>query len=90
MTKTIRYAIRSLDVWGNEKDGYEVNQSYNTGLEIEVAEDCSDTDLQNAVGEHYPTIKRMKVSFDGDGDLINIDHATRRCTKPLLTLEKTE
>ena len=35
------YKIKSYDVWGNKTDGYEVNDVFHTGLEIELSEqDC--------------------------------------------------
>lgn len=37
------YKLYSYDVWGNEEDGFEVNDIYPTGMEIEL-EDEEDND----------------------------------------------
>ena len=41
----MKYEYISYDVWGNESDGYEVNQSFHTGEYIEIDPDLSDKDL---------------------------------------------
>ena len=47
MTNT--YKVISHDVWGNEEDGYTVNQSFTTSHEIELADEASDKDIENAL-----------------------------------------
>lgn len=39
----------SYDLWGNETDGYEVNQSFTTGFWVELPEEPTDTDLRTAL-----------------------------------------
>ena len=40
--KILRYKVISLDVWGNKRDGYEVNAAHYTGEVIEIPESVMD------------------------------------------------
>lgn len=44
-----RYEIISYDVWGNAKDGYEVNDAHRTGIIIELPEECTDRHIRRAL-----------------------------------------
>lgn len=85
----MRYFVRSLDVWGNEKDGYEVNDSYTCGS-ITVNEEPSDYDiiqalLTNGLLIEHPVSEYLKqVTIEGDDMLITIDLNG----KPLFNLER--
>jgi hypothetical protein len=41
----MKYEYISYDVWGNESDGYEVNQAFTTGEYVELDTDTSDKEL---------------------------------------------
>lgn len=41
--------IRGLDVWGNETDGFEVNDVYGVQAEIEIDADCTNKQLIQAL-----------------------------------------
>ena len=66
-----RYEIISYDVWGNKKDGYEVNNAFRTGWFIELPEDASDKQIRSALyrsGYCSRGILSMKIEHDGTGD----------------------
>ena len=44
-----KYQIATLDVWGNEKDGFEVNNVYKTSDSILLKEDFSNKDVMKAL-----------------------------------------
>ena len=41
----MKYEYISYDVWGNESDGYEVNQSFTTGEYVDIDPDSTDKEL---------------------------------------------
>jgi hypothetical protein len=51
--------VRGLDVWGNQEDGYEVNDVYGVQAEIEVPADISYEGLIKALID-------QEVLFDGE------------------------
>jgi hypothetical protein len=44
-----RYQIINYDVWGNSRDGYEVNEANLTKYHIELPEDYSELELKRAM-----------------------------------------
>lgn len=42
----MKYRIVSLDVWGNKKDGYEINAAYNTDNFIDIEENDTAKDIK--------------------------------------------
>jgi hypothetical protein len=80
------WEVRSYDVWGNAKDGYEVNDSYvidrhcelrlkvetfNAGTPQEfVAAHPSNSQLRSALG-----LRRFKIETDGDDLSIYVNRA---------------
>jgi len=81
------WEIRTYDVWGNAKDGYEVNDSlviardYPLELEVKVYNEGTPREFVSA----YPTDKqirealdckpRIKIESDGDDLSIYVRHA---------------
>lgn len=41
----MKYEYISYDVWGNESDGYEVNQAFTTGQFVDIPADATDKDI---------------------------------------------
>ena len=41
----MKYEYISYDVWGNESDGYEVNQAFHTGQYVDIDPESNDKDL---------------------------------------------
>ena len=69
--------VVSLDVWGNEIDGYEVNSAYYTGIDI-TCDIESDQDIITSlqVGEGFLSDKANidTITIDGDPDfMITVD-----------------
>lgn len=52
--KKIKHKILSLDVWGNEKDGFEINDQHGTDIIVEIPENATDKEavkiLKKALG----------------------------------------
>jgi hypothetical protein len=42
MSNTTTYQVITYDVWGNAREGFEVNAAYTTDTYIEVSESTSD------------------------------------------------
>jgi hypothetical protein len=39
------YKIQSFDVWGNERDGFEINNIFNTDFRIEIEDNATDKEV---------------------------------------------
>ena len=79
------WEIRTYDVWGNAKDGYEVNDSYRAGevtlrLKVKVNNAGTPQEFLSA----YPTdsqirealsLRRIKIETDGDDLSIYVNRA---------------
>ncbi len=57
-----QYKVVSYDVWGNERDGYEVNAAYNTSLSIDV----DDIDNDEAIVEALVEIGYLDARVNAD------------------------
>ena len=66
----MKVSIVSYDVWGNAKDGYEVNDSYYVVRDVEFDGDWdNDRDLVKFLKEQDYLAKHVKVSnLEVDGD----------------------
>jgi hypothetical protein len=61
MENNVEYEVRSLDVWGNAEEGYDVNDSFSIGT-IELSESMSDKEiLQALVKEGYLDDRAMEL-----------------------------
>jgi hypothetical protein len=73
------FEILSLDVWGNEQDGFDVNNIFSTGIKLKLKENCSDKDICKALktaGYLKKGIRTKSLSIDGDFDYnLYIDEA---------------
>lgn len=56
---TTTYQVISYEVWGNARDGFEVNAAYTTNNYIEVSESTSDRAINRRLGVRG-------ISWDGD------------------------
>lgn len=81
MTIKTRWELRTYDVWGNAKDGYEVNDSYSHGeIEIDIEPKTHNVGTPLEFTSAHPTDKQVKDAFgmhpnvkiDVDGDDVNI------------------
>lgn len=85
-----KYIVQSLDVWGNSKDGYEINQAFNAGW-INVPESASDRDILRLLRDQgfLTDWTKGNVKLDdinGMGEHINI--VNRKNGEPYIAIEK--
>ena len=65
----MKYEYISYDVWGNESDGYEVNQAFTTGQYVELDTDLTDAEiLVSLIRQDFipDTICFDAVNIDGE------------------------
>ena len=63
------YKLYTYDVWGNEEDGYEVNNVYATDRVIYLPSDPSDKDILDALrraGEIRKGVRSNLVQIEGE------------------------
>ena len=72
----MRFKVYSLDVWGNDKDGYTVNDCMDTGITVAVSDDsmCYYGIFDDSVIHALKRAKLIKKSarynrFDIEGDI---------------------
>ena len=65
MLTTTRYRFWSYDVWGNENDGFEVNDVYSSMAVVNIDERISDEDICEIVKSWYGE----KVVMDQGSDV---------------------
>lgn len=86
----MRYEVISYDVWGNARDGYEVNQAFHTGEFVEV----------DPYAEHHTFFRSLKkqgaissyagMKVDEIGDETCLYVVRERDMKPLFELRRVE
>lgn len=79
-----KYKVCELDVWGNEKDGYEVNNWYTTGFITLNDQDDLITELNKQL-EYKVNVNLVDVHDEYNGF---IEIADKKTGKPLLQLTK--
>lgn len=86
-TKKNKWRVFSLDVWGNEEDGYEVNNRFEVGS-VSFTEDATDHQICLALKKEgllrYSKKHLKDVEIDGDDMWLSIDYKGR----PELQLER--
>lgn len=73
------YEIISYDVWGNARDGFEVNAAYRTGRTVEIDLEASDYAINRALGVRG-------VAWEGDPEY-TLYGAIKRNRRPALELQ---
>lgn len=84
--KMHKWEVRSLDVWGNAKDGFEVHDSRKIQT-IVLSEDFTDKELLDALKDGAclrSHVRLSQLAIDGDDATINIDEAKNG--RPVFTL----
>ena len=75
----MRYEIIDYDVWGNEEDGWQVNQAFHTGRFVEIPEGATDAQIVRILqdeGEIKESIRPADVTIDGEeGYSLYLEHA---------------
>lgn len=82
---TMNYEVYELDVWGNTKEGFTVNQWENTCIGIEVEIDTTNRQLFRRLREAGFIIPKGCLVNDVSEDMIEI---SLRNGKPYLNLVK--
>ncbi len=74
-----RWTLRTYDVWGNAKDGYEVNDSYSAGeLEIRIPRTRYNVGTPQEFISAFPSDRQIKRAFsvtcriETDGDDLTV------------------
>ena len=63
------YKACNYDVWGNKKEGYEVNDVYLVNSEVKIKKDISDNDLKREVKKIFDLKRNIRLSsIDIEGE----------------------
>ena len=85
-----RYELVTYDVWGNEKDGWEVNQSFSTGIFINLVMG-DDTELLQQMVDGDILTENHEVKIDNNSDDEYVLYLVNRFTeKPVAELRHVE
>lgn len=58
------WELRTYDVWGNARDGYEVNDSYNAGeIELRIPQTRHNVGTPSEFLSAYPSDRQIKRTF---------------------------
>lgn len=66
----MKYTVHGLDVWGNRRDGFSVNDVYPSHATIELPDDATDKQIIQAlkdIGDIRPNFRF--ASFDIEGEI---------------------
>ncbi len=82
--------INYFDVWGNEEDGYEVNNQSVEADDVVITDDATDQDIINFLFQHeYVTDDDISLyEIENNGDFIEI--YVKETMMPLYSLRKNE
>lgn len=92
------WSLKTYDVWGNDKDGYEVNDVYSQGeIEMRIPQTRYNVGTPGEFVSAYPTLRQIKrtVGIDAhcrietEGDDLTIYVNKKRDGKPLCELHCT-
>lgn len=82
-----RWNVATFDVWGNKRDGWEVNDVYrhSESVEIELTIQKNNAGTEREFSSAYPTNaqirqtlglkKNLKIALDGDDTFISVERA---------------
>lgn len=84
------WKLRTYDVWGNAKDGYEVNDTYSAGeVELRIPATKHNVGTPQEFTSAYPSDRQIKKAFgvtcriDTEGDDLNIQVNRQRDGYPI-------
>lgn len=81
--------IDYYDIWGNEKEGYEVNNLCTWITDIEIADDATDADIINYLKSiNFISEKATTETVELDGDDFYIELTEKETGYPLGRLER--
>lgn len=64
----MRYKVHSLDVWGNVRDGFNVNDVYPSHAEIDLPAEPTDAQVIRALVD-AGSLKSARFQFDVEGEI---------------------
>ncbi|MCI0556974.1 MAG: hypothetical protein MN733_00645 [Nitrososphaera sp.] len=90
MSKSKTFDVIDYDVWGNEDDGYFVNDYFPTGSQVTLSERqlSNDNLLVKALAKKITFHKASNLEIDGDDEIIYVNAASTG--KPLFELRLSE
>jgi len=77
----MKFEIRQLDAWGNNNDGYEINNSWPMGIMSTHAKDEKQAFTRYLAKSHGIIFKRNRTRIEFDGDCYTI--IDRKSKEPL-------
>jgi hypothetical protein len=91
MMELVKYKVQSLDVMGNEHDGYEINDIYSAGqLDFEsTSEEVSHEEIFNEMqsqGYFHSWVKYDVLDFEVIDDVCTIEVRSKETGKPIYFL----
>lgn len=64
----------TYDVWGNEEDGFQVNDVFGSSFRFKSKDGLTDEDIMKHLATIYPSIDAILVEIDGDDLAAYIDY----------------
>jgi hypothetical protein len=64
----MKFEVIDHEVWGNDEEGFEVNDSWKIGI-IELSEDCTDEEILETMkefGYFKESVKVTDIEIDGE------------------------
>ncbi len=77
-----KWQVADLDVWGNAKEGYEVNDVYRLDVYIELPDDVKKADVVKAlkqVGYLRKHVQNRQLTMDDSEDFIFLEQTKDGC-----------
>lgn len=81
----MKFEIVEYELWGNAKEGYDVNSAYHTGRYIEVSEKCTNGEILEALNKDYELPENVSIFGDNEYAILLEDAEDG---KPLLELHR--
>ncbi len=81
MAEANKLQVCSLDVWGNEDDGFEVNNVFRTG--IDLLPEMDEAYYYKQIREYFPAIPQFEINWS-DESWADVDD--KKTGKPLLQI----
>lgn len=69
VTSTTRYRLINYDVWGNENDGFEINNQFYTNDYVEIPKDASDAEIVSILKDEgiiKKSARKESIEIEGE------------------------
>ena len=87
---TNKYEVCSVDIWGNEQDGYDLNDVFATGKVVSLRDDMEFVDVKKALAKHGYKLDGRKHCLDERHDIGDFYILAVTDHKPLLLLRQLD